>query len=275
MDLFNFIFSPTGTSAKIAKAVAAGINATNHCVATVCDTTYRALETTKLSNNAIAIIAAPVYGGKMAPIAKERMKLIIADRTPCILIAVYGNRAFENALNDMAEFAEKSGFIPIGAAAFIGEHSYSTAETPIAVGRPDKVDLDAAEAFGKKIGHKLTNNTINRISTTALIDQPSPEESLKNFRDFVMRYMSQQKEAPKQYLPEVNMQICNKCGTCIGICPTSAISNDIHTVDPTKCIKCCACVKSCPEGARSFHSPFAPTLSANFNQRKSPVTILG
>ena len=55
-----------------------------------------------VSDDCFAIIAAPVYGGKMAPAAKERMAAIKGSGTPCAVVAVYGNRSFENALADMA-----------------------------------------------------------------------------------------------------------------------------------------------------------------------------
>ena len=47
------------------------------------------------------------------------------------------------------------GCRPIAGAAFIGQHSFSTDETPTAVGRPDAGDLEHAELFGQKIQEKL------------------------------------------------------------------------------------------------------------------------
>ena len=76
------------------------------------------------------------------------------------------------------------------------------------------------------------------------------------------------------YLPEVDPTVCDDCGGCYAVCPTGAITPGSHEADPALCIKCCACVKSCPQGARSFRSPFAPVLSANFARRKSPRWII-
>ncbi len=276
MELYNITFSPTRTSTKVANGIISGMQSVNGWSVTETDVTYApANGDSPLDANGIAIISAPVYGGKMAPIAKERMKHLKADRTPCIIVAVYGNRAFENALNDMSEFVSSLGFVPVGAAAFVGEHSYSSAENPIAVGRPDKEDIAIAENFGMAIAKRFLDNSQNPVNTITITDEPSPAESLANFRNFVQEYMRQQQEAPKQYLPTVDTQLCNRCGTCIEVCPTAAISDDCLTVDPSKCIKCCACVKSCPEGARTLFSPFAPVLSANFNHRKSPICRLG
>lgn len=275
MKLYNIVFSPTGTSAKIADAIVTEIS---KCVtADISDVNVTLCDTAAFTagHADLAVIAVPVYGGKMAPIAKERMKNIKADSTPCVVIAVYGNRAFENAVNDMAAFAESLGFVPVAAGAFVGEHSYSTAETPIAVGRPDRADWDAAFAFGREVGLRLKERTLKAVDASKLHDEPSPEQSVANFKAFVKSYMESQQAAPVRILPEVNEDLCSDCGECVAVCPTAAINPESHAADPGKCIKCCACVKICPAGARTLSSPFAPVLSANFSDRKSPVWTVG
>jgi NAD-dependent dihydropyrimidine dehydrogenase PreA subunit len=43
---------------------------------------------------------------------------------------------------------------------------------------------------------------------------------------------------------------CVACGTCIGECPTGAISEgDIYKIDPNTCIDCGTCASACPMGA--------------------------
>ena len=44
---------------------------------------------------------------------------------------------------------------------------------------------------------------------------------------------------------------CVACGTCIGECPTEAISaGDIYVIDADKCIECGACAYVCPSSIR-------------------------
>ena len=187
-------------------------------------------------------------------------------------VAVYGNRSFENAIADMADFAGAAGFRTIAAGAFIGEHSYSTPATPIAVGRPDKEDISDAHRFGCLIASKISILDFSEPDIMSLRPLPDPESALNNFRTFVAGYQQEQMKNPKKLTPVTDTTRCNRCGVCADACPTSAI--DYTTVDPDTCIKCCACVKACPEGARTLASPFAPVLSANFNTRKSPCWIL-
>lgn len=276
MKIYNIVFSPTGTSAKVAASVASGIEELMAAEICGCDVTRRSADLClRPLKSDIALIAAPVYGGKMAPLAKERMKGIVADSTPCVLIAVYGNRAFENAVKDMAEFAESLGFVPVAAAAFVGEHSYSRSGTPIAEGRPDKADLADAVSFGRAIGERLKEGAMSPADVAGLLDEPLPEQSLVNFRTFVMGYMESQQANPVRLLPEIDVELCCECGKCVEVCPTEAIGSDCHSIVPEKCIKCSACVKICPVGARSLNSPFAPVLSENFSIRKSPRWIVG
>ena len=72
-----------------------------------------------------------------------------------MLVVVYGNRAYEKALIELDAFASAQGFKVIAGATFVGEHSYSTEQNPIAPGRPDANDLQYAEEFGAKIRTKI------------------------------------------------------------------------------------------------------------------------
>ena len=183
MTLHIFCFSPTGTTLKISREIASGMGMDFE----VHDLTHDAEGDIVIPPGDFAIISAPVYGGKTAPIAKTRMGAIKGNNTPCAVVAVYGNRSFENAVEDLAGFAKSAGFRPIAAAAFIGEHSYSTPSTPIAQGRPDGEDLDYARSFGKSIADKISRDDFSEPDVAELKPEKDPETALKNFREFVMR----------------------------------------------------------------------------------------
>lgn len=157
-------FSPTKGGEKIAKAIARG------------------LEGDDKSDITPAVFVTPVYSGHMPGAAKERFKNIKAKgNQPAILVAVYGNRAFEHALTDLEIFIKERGYTPVAAAAFVCEHSYSTPETPIAAGRPDISDLQEAEQLGYAVKTKLLMGDLSPTNATQLKDDPIPEEQAKSF----------------------------------------------------------------------------------------------
>ena len=299
----TLFFSPTGTSRKTATAVARGIAApfaatadstatdpANHAAEAnrvsatpengpipvrALDLTHAASRPETLSADTVAVFAAPVYGGRIPRTALERMEGIRGEGTPAVVIAVYGNRAFEKAAAELADFVRARGFVPVAAAAFVGEHSYSTPETPVAAGRPDAQDLAEAEAFGAAVREKLAAGDLTPVDAAGLKDVRTPMLPMLRFILFVLGYRRRQRKNPVVYLPAGNADLCTRCGRCAAICPTQAIARgDELRTDAARCIRCCACVKGCPVGARTFETPFAAALSRNFARRKPPVTLL-
>lgn len=171
----------------------------------------------------IVIVVAPVYGGHFAPVARKRMLGIKGNGARAVLVAVYGNRMFEQSLSDMELFAREQGFVPVAFGAFVGEHSYSSQATPIAVGRPDKEDIDMAHAFGKAVAEKISCGDSSCPDVSQITDEPVSRESLENFIAFVRSYQTQQAEAPQTYLPVTDSDLCLSCGVCADVCPTQAI----------------------------------------------------
>ena len=242
---------------------------------TAVDLTHTAGKPLTLPADTAAIFAVPVYGGHVAPVALERLQGIRGTGTPAVVLAVYGNRAFGTAAAELAAFVAQRGFVPVAAAAFVGEHSYSTPDTPIAPGRPDAGDIAAAEAFGAQVREKLAQDTLVPVDAAKLRAPRTPLLSQLRFIRFVLGYRKRQKRTPVVLLPKGDAGRCTQCGRCVAICPTQAITrgDELHT-DPARCIRCCACVKGCTFGARTFETPFAAVLARNFARRKPPVTLL-
>lgn len=250
-------FSPTHTSARIARSVGEGIGMGRRIET---DLTLDEETSPILINDALTVIAVPVYGGRVAPIALQRLKRLKGHNAPVILLTIYGNRDYEDALVELRDTAVEQGFTPLSAGAFIGEHSYSRPNMPVAAGRPDADDLQKAEQFGRESLRKLQESTF-----------PLPSFFIKG-------------NVPYKPLPAGNNatpvcnDLCYACGNCIEVCPTHAIhlsadGSQIETI-AERCIRCCACVKECPTGARIFDSPFTAILHEKFSARREPETFL-
>lgn len=250
-------FSPTHTSLKVANAIAEGMNLP---MSNEIDLTYPIKDKDIIVNNQLTIIAVPTYAGRVAPIAMERIQKLKARETPAIIIVLYGNRDYEDALIELRDQVKAQGFIPVAGGAFIGEHSYSTEVMPTAAGRPDESDTLIAKNFGKAVLQQLESfNHLNDI----------PALHVKgNFP-----YKENKPKTPAT--PTTTYELCTQCQLCIEICPVEAIELKEEIVsDPETCIKCCACVKDCPNGARVFNTPFTEFLFKNFHERKEPELFM-
>lgn len=265
------VFSPTGTSRAVARAVA---SATGYPVSHV-DMTHCPVDSWVCGSDELLVVAAPVYGGHVAPTALQRMEALHGNGTPVVAIVLYGNRAYEGALAQLVTFLTERGFVVVAAAAFVGEHSYSSQLYPIAAGRPDDADLAVAQEWGNTVRHKLDIADSPVAIDVSGIDEPqSSPLSKQRFAEFIVS-LQQCKGASLPVAPTTAPDLCIHCGYCVERCPVGAIvaGDECHT-DASLCIKCCACVKSCPMGARSFPTPFAPVLSQCFGERKPPVTLV-
>ncbi len=235
-DVALICFSPTRTTRETLEAVARGLGGEAECI----DLTPPAAEELAidpLAQSQIVILGVPVYSGRVPEVAARRLRRIQSEGGPVVLVVVYGNRAFEDALLELRDIAVALGFRPVAAGAFLGEHSFATAEAPLATGRPDAQDLAAAETFGTQVRERLA----------ASGDLPEPAiPGNRPYRDRGPSLVA---------APETDAAACALCGVCAEVCPVGVVGVDgVVVTDASGCIQCCACVKACPTGARAMRA---------------------
>ncbi len=258
-NLSLIYYSPTGTTQKIVREI--GRNLGLEFVSEINLAKNKSESISKTSDNCLTIIGLPVYSGRLPITVIESLQKFQSNQSPVVIVVVYGNREYDDSLLELKEIAGNCGFIIIVGAAFIGEHSFSTDEKPIARNRPDEQDLEKCRDFARIITEKLKNiEDIKSLSEPAIPGNYPYKE---------------RKQSSATIHPETDHELCTLCGICADVCPTNAITiKETVITNGELCTLCCACVKYCPEDARFFDHPAVNAIRDNLilhcSERKEP-----
>ena len=227
MRTVQITFSPTGGTQKVADCIMSGWPAP----AARLDLTRHDFPGFALEKDDLALIAVPSYGGRVPALAVQRLSLIHGSQAQCVIVCVYGNRAYEDTLVELQDAAEQAGFRVFAAVAAVAEHSIMH---QYAAGRPDQLDRAELTRFGTQILEKFGASDV------------AGAVSIPGKRPY-------KKAGGAGLVPKAG-KACTACGLCVGNCPAQAISRDsLSTADSKKCISCMRCVVQCPHSARQVN----------------------
>lgn len=243
-------FSPTGGTEKVARIIADewGRETTTIDLAD----SGNDFSASKINESDRVVIALPVYGGSVPQVALDRLAQIKGSGAACVLLCVYGNRAFEHALADMQVAAEACGFRVVAGIAGVAEHSIAH---QYGAGRPDAADAERLRDFARQIAEK----------GAGLATMPGDASDRSG-------------GASANLLVPKPGRGCTRCEACVRLCPVGAIDPASLKADPRRCIDCMRCVSVCPSNARK---PSAMALAAvgaalkkACSQRREPELFL-
>lgn len=229
MRALQIVFSPTGGTKAVVDALFSGMPQnllTKHIDLLDRDFDHARFE---CSDFDFALVAVPSFAGLVPGVAVQRIACFKGNGIPAAIVAVYGNRAFEDTLVQLQDCCNASGFKVAVAIAAISEHSIVR---NFAHGRPDEDDRAVLASFGAEIYRALSSG-IQFSSLTLPGNRP-----YKTALSFPI-------------MPSSDGD-CALCGICSARCPVGAITlDDLACTNPELCISCQACVKACPAQVRS------------------------
>jgi len=220
MNVAEIVFSPTGGTEKAAHII--GRRWSESAVKIDLSDPKTDFTKCRIGKEDMVLIAMPSFGGRAPAIAIERLKQIAGNGAKCVLVCVYGNRAYEDTLAEMEDAAKESGFRVIAAVAAVTEHSIIP---QYAANRPDTSDEAQLADFADRILQKEGDVT------------------------YIPGNRPYRKAGGAGLVPKAAKD-CIKCGLCAEKCPVQAISPETLAADSKKCISCMRCVKQCPHMAR-------------------------
>lgn len=227
MKIHQITFSPTGGTKRVCEYICSGMD--GETVVTDLCVKESEIRMPSIQEEDLAVIAMPVFAGRVPALAVERLKRMESNHAKCAIVAVYGNRAYDDALIEMQDVATEMGFRVIAAIGGIAEHSIARV---YAAGRPDDEDHKQLAAFG-----------------TAVI---SKAKSIGSCEPLALPGNRPYRQGNTGPFPVADEQ-CTGCGTCQALCPAGAISADnLKSVNKEACISCMRCISVCPAQARGI-----------------------
>ncbi|MBQ8652984.1 MAG: 4Fe-4S binding protein [Alistipes sp.] len=238
MKVTTLYFSATYTTKRVVEAVAAGLS---NEVASYDITNDTATDAVIIPREELLVVGVPVYAGRVPAMAVERLRRFKGDNTPAVVVAVYGNRHYDDAVLELHDIMTECGFRTVAAGAFIAQHSIFP---KVGAARPDAEDLAEIKSFAEK--------------SLAVLAGDFGAINIPGNRPYKV-------PGGIPIWPTASRK-CNGCGACAKLCPTGAIDPAAPKgVNKEKCIKCGRCIVVCPTKARRFYGIKYSLAAARFN----------
>lgn len=238
MKVTTLYFSATYTTKRVVETVAAGLS---NEVASYDITNDTATDAVIIPREELLVVGVPVYAGRVPAMAAERLRRFKGENTPAVVVAVYGNRHYDDAVLELHDIMTECGFRTVAAGAFIAQHSIFP---KVGAARPDAEDLAEIKSFAEK--------------SLAVLAGDFGAINIPGNRPYKV-------PGGIPIWPTASRK-CNGCGACAKLCPTGAIDPAAPKgVNKEKCIKCGRCIVVCPTKARRFYGIKYSLAAARFN----------
>ena len=229
MSVYQIHFSPTGGTKAVSELLASAWPETVSI--DLCDPAADE-RTQSFTSDDLCIFAVPAFEGRVPPVNLRRIKRLTGNNTPCVMAAVYGNRAIDDTLIELEDELIPLGFKPFAAVSAVAEHSVLPM---FGVGRPDDMDQAQLREFSRTI-----RSTYERgpVGVQVVVQGKGPYILINMYPIFHV----------------LDSEKCTGGMLCAKLCPVSAIDlSNPGKLDAEVCMHCMRCVKICPTHAK--HTP--------------------
>lgn len=224
--LYIIYFSPTGGTKKAAGIIGSAWDCEKEEIDLL--NPDRDLSKCRFGGDDVCIVAVPSFGGRVPGTALERLAMLQGGKASAVLVAVYGNRDYEDTLLELKDTLDVAGFFCAAAVAAVAEHSIIH---KFGEGRPDDRDKSELAAYAQRIRKHLEGG-----GSKGEVKVPGS----RPYREY--------NGVPMKPVADKS---CIRCGRCAKECPVQAIPQDDPAgVDRERCISCMHCIAVCPVKAR-------------------------
>mgnify|MGYP000311518015 CR=1 FL=1 len=123
-------------------------------------------QTVREPEGEVVVFAAPVFGGRIPKLVTDKIRKLHGNGKRTVTLAVYGTRAYEDALLELNRAVEGQGFQVAASAALIARHSIVP---EVGAGRPDEKDQEEIRDFAKSVLEKLRTSFQGTVKVRAMI----------------------------------------------------------------------------------------------------------
>lgn len=251
-------FSATFTTRKVVRAIGAAFGGEVVEYDITCGGPSGGM--VSLGSGDLLVAGVPVYAGRVPAQAAVALRAFKGSGVPAVLVCVYGNRDYDDALVELQDIVGAGGFKTVAAGAFIARHCIFP---KVAADRPDAADMQKIDAFAAGCARLLAG-------TDDVASLPTPV--LKGSRPY-------KQGGASTFSPVGDASLCDGCQACVRQCPVGAIPTaDPCSTDASKCIACGRCLVVCHTGSRAFrgdaYKGFEAKFIAAFSARREPEVFL-
>ena len=254
-------FSPSGSSEKVIKKIAASIKDINKDISIETHdllTSESRKKQYNFSSDGDLVFFCTMTASLVLTKFDEIFGCLHGNGAPFVGVVTFANTSYMKTilLEEIKKYAEMRGFKVSALGAFPVAHSLAASLG--SEGRPNADDEKLMAEFGRKVYEKVSSG--DYVLHEQIKADDSDAEKVSSYRA-----VESGGHHVFPFREKVISDACIKCKTCVRHCPVDAIDIENKTFDLSKCIGCWSCINRCPKKAISPAGPEVNELVKKFS----------